>query len=272
MHHSSHTKQETIKFSIITPILDGERFIGEYVASLLSQTHRNWEALIIDDGSSDLSIRIFESVTKSDSRFKLIINDLPKQISGPYQARNKGLSIASGEFICFLDIDDRWLPEKLERQAKFIADNPEIHLFYASYFRKDASQPIGVVRSKVPYLGEKLIIHFSNPIPMLTACISHEATRGVSFEAINHEDYVYWFRILARLSSSQIFFDKHPSAIYTIHPLSLSSNKLLALSWTINCYSLIGHAKPMKFLALICHIMHQTVVKVLDVITRWLHH
>lgn len=104
--------------SIITPTYNCGRFIAKTIDSVLAQTYRNWEMLIIDDCSTDNTKAVVEQY--SDSRIKY---HCLRTNSGAAIARNTALRQASGRWIAFLDSDDLWLPDKLERQIGFMVEN-----------------------------------------------------------------------------------------------------------------------------------------------------
>ena len=104
--------------SIITPTYNCGRFIGETIESVLKQTYENWEMIIVDDCSTDNTKEVVESY--KDPRIKYLCLD---KNSGAAVARNKALQLAKGRWIAFLDSDDLWKPEKLERQIKFMKEN-----------------------------------------------------------------------------------------------------------------------------------------------------
>ena len=115
--------------SIITPLYNSEEFIKDTVDSVLSQTYTNWEMIIVDDASTDKSVAIIQELIDGDDRVKLL--RLSKNV-GAAQARNRALELCSGRFIAFLDSDDIWYPEKLEKQLGFmLAKN--IPISYTSY-------------------------------------------------------------------------------------------------------------------------------------------
>jgi teichuronic acid biosynthesis glycosyltransferase TuaG len=103
--------------SIITPAFQAARFIGDTIASVRAQTYPFWELIVVDDRSSDSTCDIVERVAQEDSRVKLI-----RQSSnlGPVEARDTALKSSTGQFVAFLDSDDVWLPEKLERQLSYM--------------------------------------------------------------------------------------------------------------------------------------------------------
>ncbi len=106
--------------SIITPNYNCKNFIAQTINSVLSQTYTNWEMIIVDDCSSDGSYEIALDYSKKDSRIKVIRNE---KNSGAAISRNKAIEIAQGEFVAFLDSDDLWMPEKLEKQIVFMREN-----------------------------------------------------------------------------------------------------------------------------------------------------
>ena len=112
MHHKD------IKVSIVTPSYNIEQFIAETIRSVLAQTHKNFELIIVDDGSTDNTKKIVSSF--NDKRIIFIQN---KKNRGAAYCRNLAISKATGDYIAFLDGDDLWVPNKLEKQLKFMRTN-----------------------------------------------------------------------------------------------------------------------------------------------------
>lgn len=106
--------------SIITPNYNCGRFIAQTIESVLAQTYTNWEMLIVDDCSTDNSVQIALSYAEKDSRIKVVQNE---KNCGAAISRNKAIELAQGEFVAFLDSDDLWLPDKLEKQIAFMRQN-----------------------------------------------------------------------------------------------------------------------------------------------------
>ncbi|MEJ2610102.1 MAG: glycosyltransferase family 2 protein [Candidatus Thiodiazotropha sp.] len=123
-----------MKVSIIIPTYNYAQFIKESIDSVLLQTYRDFELLIIDDGSTDDTEEIVTEIR--DSRLKYI--KIPN--GGVSVARNKGLELAQGEYIAFLDADDKWHPEKLELQVRIFNEYPEIGLVFTDFLRFDESE------------------------------------------------------------------------------------------------------------------------------------
>ncbi|WP_407383582.1 glycosyltransferase family 2 protein [Ruminococcus sp.] len=105
--------------SVITPVYKCEKFIELTIKSVQSQTYENWEMLLVDDCTPDNSAEIIQRLSATDSRIKYI---KLKENSGAAVARNVGLEHAKGRYIAYLDADDIWLENKLERQITFMND------------------------------------------------------------------------------------------------------------------------------------------------------
>lgn len=229
-------------FSIVTPVLNGYRDIYSYVMCLQSQIFTSWEALVVDDGSTDGSQDLFRRLVAGDERFFLLVNPYSNEVPGPYQARNFGLSVARGEFICFLDIDDYWSSRKLACQHEQLVNNPSIKLLYGDYVRAVRGSATGKVRRVPSFLPSRLLIYILNPIPMLTSCVHRSAVDGLLFQPCHHEDYLFWSYVISRLRSDEIVCSRDIQAVYTVDHASLSGNKYKASIWIWRCYRRLGYA------------------------------
>ena len=109
--------------SVIIPVYNTERYLAESIESILAQTFTDFELIIVDDGSSDRSPEIIREFERRDERIRVTRF---AQNAGEWKARTAGLAAARGEYIAWQDSDDISLPERLERQARFLQANPEI--------------------------------------------------------------------------------------------------------------------------------------------------
>lgn len=112
------------RVSIILPLYKSKRYVCETVESVLAQTHRDWELVVVDDGSPDDSGDVVRSY--ADSRITVYTRDN----SGPCRSRNFGISKATGKFIGFIDHDDIWHPEKLEKHLAHLNRSPQVGVSY----------------------------------------------------------------------------------------------------------------------------------------------
>lgn len=142
--------------SIITPYLNSEKFMEETVESVIAQTYENWELLLVDDGSSDGSPAIALQYAKRYPGKVRYLEHGQRRNLGQSASRNLGIRHARGSYVAFLDADDVYLPQKLERQVAILEAHPEAGMVYgASYYwyswsgnprqsRWDRKAPLGV--------------------------------------------------------------------------------------------------------------------------------
>lgn len=127
--------------SIITPTWNCGRWIAETIQSVQTQTYTNWEMLIVDDCSTDNTREIVDRFMADDSRIKYFCNE---RNSGAAVSRNRALREAKGRWIAFLDSDDLWLPEKLERQIRFMQEYNYTFSYHEYTEISETSEDLGV--------------------------------------------------------------------------------------------------------------------------------
>lgn len=181
--------------SIITPSYNSKRFIKETIDSVLSQTYQNWEMIIVDDCSDDNSVNYIRNLIKNDSRIKLIT--LEKNL-GAAEARNKALEVAKGRYIAFLDSDDVWYPNKLEKQIAFMQKNNYAFSFTAYLpISEDGMKEYSLISvpDKIDYRG-----YCKNTIiGCLTVIIDREMTGDFRMPQIrSSHDMALWLLIMKR--------------------------------------------------------------------------
>ena len=117
------------KISVIMPTYNSESFLRESIDSILNQTFKDFELIVIDDCSTDSSLKIIKEYKRKDNRIFFLKND--KNL-GHNKTRNKGLKIAKGKYIAILDSDDISLEKRLEIQYAYLEKNPHIFLVGSS--------------------------------------------------------------------------------------------------------------------------------------------
>lgn len=179
--------------SIITPMYKGAAFVGETIKSVLAQNYKDWEMIIVDDCSPDKGAGIRE-VNKftSDPRIKLIAS---KENRGSSGARNIALREAKGRYIAFLDSDDIWHPDFLDKQMKFM-EELNAPLVFSSYRRIDENTKEELLK---PYIVPSKVNYRSLlktcPIFPSTAIYDTTKTKKIFFNeklGSMRDDYVYW--------------------------------------------------------------------------------
>lgn len=124
---------KNISVSVILPAYNSSSFIGETIDSVLNQTFKNFELIVVDDGSTDKTKEIIEEFIKKDERVKYFYQ---KNSGGPSKPKNFGISKAKGKYIAFLDHDDIWISDKLEKQLSSFKENKSNNLGIVSCYVK----------------------------------------------------------------------------------------------------------------------------------------
>lgn len=212
--------------SVIMPAYNAESYIEESIQSVLRQTYKHLELIVIDDCSSDNTRLIVDKYITQDDRVKLISNAANKKVA---YSRNAGIQKACGEYIAFLDSDDIWLSEKLSVQISEMERKGYL-VSHGSYYRIDKfGKKIGKVCSESVVSYKDMLK--GNKIGNLTGIYNASVIGKVFQNNIGHEDYKMWLEILSSHDSIGI---KEPIGSYRVLDGSVSSNKLKAVRWHYN--------------------------------------
>ena len=216
--------------SIIMPNYNGSKFLNDAIKSVIDQTYPNWELIIVDDCSTDNSLEIIKQF--NDSRIRVIEN---KENSGAAVSRNNAIEVADGRWIAFLDSDDLWISEKLEKQIKYMHDN-EVFFSYTDYHVIDETNK--VITTFRPHLDVctygDILKH--NYIGCLTVIYDSDKLGKVFMpvDAIKREDFACWLSILK--NGVQAYCLHESLAQYKVHSNSVSSNKLKMMKYQWQVY------------------------------------
>lgn len=177
--------------SIITPSYNTARYIGETIESVLSQTYRNWEMIIVDDCSQDDTDDVIKRYL-NDERIRYIKNE---KNFGAAISRNRALMEARGKWIAFLDSDDLWFPEKLERQIKFM-EQYGYHFSYTNYIEIDENtQTLGVRVTGPKKISKQGMYNYCYP-GCLTVMYDSSYVGLVQIKDIKkNNDYAIWLEV-----------------------------------------------------------------------------
>lgn len=209
--------------SVITPAFNSGRFIAETINSVLSQTYQNWELIIVDDGSTDNTTQIVRLFQKKDNRIKLFENDSNK---GSAFSRNLALKNAKGRWIAFLDSDDIWNRDKLEKQVEFMEKN-DCHFSYTNYCEIDESSK----ETGISLTGPKLITRNKMLAYCWPGCLTvmYDADYIGLLQTVDikiNEEYALWIKV-SKKADCYLLDDN--LAKYRRHPDSLSHQSYLKL-------------------------------------------
>lgn len=212
--------------SVIIPAYNSEKYIVGAISSILAQTYKNLEIIIVDDGSTDSTARVVKDKINA-KRYPLSAKYIHQKNGGPSAARNRGIRESKGEYIAFLDSDDIWLPEKIERQVNYCIDNSQCGLIYTGY---DTCDENGIIVSKFikKEVSKKEILknlYLKNVISTAsTVMVRRECFDRVGYfdEALKvAEDWDMWIRIL---NLYDFYYINESLARYTIRKESQSYN------------------------------------------------
>lgn len=217
--------------SIITPTFNSERFISETISSVLNQTYANWEMIIVDDCSSDKTLDIISKFANSDSRIKPF--QLEKN-SGAGIARNKALEFVAGKYIAFLDTDDLWKPEKLEKQIDFIKKN-NLKFTFSFYecIDENGKSLYKIIQAPINLTYKQLF--YCNFIGNLTGIYDASFFGKIPISSIRkRQDWILWLTILKQIRTAKPVPES--LAFYRIRTDSISSSKTSLLKHNFNIY------------------------------------
>ena len=209
--------------SVIVPTFDREAFIAEAIESVQAQTYPHWELIIVDDGSRDHSADIIQRYAAKDRRIHYYF----QENQGQSVARNLGLQKSAGDFICFLDSDNRWLPEKLSQCLQIFERLPDVQVVYGDIITID-EQGNEITRDNMPrysgMIAPRLIK--DNFVTMNTAMARRgcfDELGGMSGQRRVADDYDLWLRFSARY---RFHYEPQYMAEYRVMKDQISSDKI----------------------------------------------
>lgn len=209
------------------PAHNASEFIEESIDSVLNQSLKNIELIIVDDFSRDGTRKIIEKYSSRDIRVR---PEYLLEQKGVSAARNIGISKSRGRFIAFLDSDDLWMANKLEKQLAYMTAH-NVGFTYCGYeIINDQGDVLGKRRITESELNHSQLLK-GNRIGLLSVMLTRQLASDHPFPDIHHEDYGCWLSIL-RDGQVAYRFSRELLCRYRKHKTSLSSNKLKAASWT----------------------------------------
>lgn len=212
--------------SIIMPAYNAENYIKESIQTVLDQTFTNWELIIIDDCSSDNTVDVIRAI--EDDRIRLI--ELEKN-SGAAVARNRGVEIAQGEYIAFLDSDDLWGAEKLTKQLFFMKSNDYSFTCTEYIAINENYEEINTIKvqDRLDYKG---VLKYC---PGNSTIIYNAKKLGKFYAPIirRRNDFAMWLQVIKK--AKFIYGLREPHTFYKVRENSLSSNKikLVKYQWKV---------------------------------------
>ena len=218
--------------SIILPYYNKRKFIKKSIKSILDQSFKNFELIIVYDDKDKNDLQFIKSIIKKDRRIKLIIN---KKNLGAGLSRNKAIKFSKGNYICFIDADDKWKKKKLEKQIEFMENNNYL-VSHTSY---------EMINEKNKKIGFRKAKNFRNFKELLKSCDIGLSTVVIKKSVLKKnlrfpnlktkEDFVLWLKILR--SGNSIFGLDQNLASWTSTKNSLSSSTFQKLKDSYRLYN-----------------------------------
>ena len=217
--------------SVIVPVYNAAEYIGETIESVLAQTYCEWELLLVDDGSKDASCEIMEGYAKKDERIQVI----HKENEGAAKARNTGVRMAKGRYIAYLDADDLWTPDKIEKEVGFAKEYNAAFCFTGYEFADEKGKGTGKI-VKVPRTltykqAMKNTTIFTSTVLFDLSKLSKE---DIQMPVVKSEDTALWWKVLKQ---GNVAYGLNENLVkYRRVAHSLSSNKWEAIKRIWNLY------------------------------------
>jgi len=240
---------ETPTVSIILPCFNAAAFVQHTIDTIVKQTYTKWELIVIDDASTDCTNAILTKISREYStRIKFI--RLAKN-SGVSEARNVGLSHAMGTYVCFIDADDYWDPQKLELQVRLMEETLATLCYTRSNIVDEKNRVIGerVYKKKLNYLD----IRKRNYITLSSAMIAKKIILE-NFKNVRHEDYLFWLEN----KSDNIVGVPIKLTNYRVHKDNMTKNKVKSVIWLWKLYSYLTNSVLLATFYLLRNILART--------------
>lgn len=243
-------RQSPCRVSVVMPVYNAQTWLRQSIESVLEQSHGALELVAIDDGSTDGSGLLLDQFAQADGR--VVVIHQPN--AGVAAARNAALEAATGDYVAFLDADDWWHPQKLERQLRFMRETGT-QVSYTCYERVDRQGArLSWVRSPAKVDWHDMLV--SNRIGNLTGMYDRRLGDG-AFQEAGHEDYLFWLEKVRLAGHAGRVETDEALAFYRVSDGSLSSNKLRAASWQWSIYRRhLGFGRGRSAFLLGCYAFH----------------
>ncbi|MFH4451961.1 glycosyltransferase family 2 protein [Vibrio owensii] len=213
--------------SIVMPAFNARKTIKKSIQSIINQTFKHWELIVVDDCSTDDTVDIVKRL--EDERIRLY--STVANSGSPAQPRNIGLDKSNGKYIAFLDADDLWYEEKLDHQLKFMLEN-EISFSCTGY--KIVKNGVTLKTFTPKYKTSYKQLLSNNQIGCLTAMVRSDVIQGMRFPVCGHEDFAFWLNVLKK--TSYVYGNQKILADYNLVEGSVSSNKFKMFRFFWNIY------------------------------------
>ena len=234
--------------SIVIPVHNAGRYLEETIGSVLAQTYTDWELILVDDASADDSAEVMRSQALSDERIRVL--SVTGEKHGAAVARNTGTAAAAGRYLAFLDADDVWKKDKLEKELNFMKEKDAAFVFTGYEFADDKARPTG----HIVHVPETITYReaLSNTT-IFTSTVLFDLSKldrsTVYMPEIESEDTATWWQVLRSIPAAYGLDEN--LVLYRRSSSSLSANKFKAIRRIWRLYRKAAGLSRAKSLALL---------------------
>lgn len=239
--------------SIIMPAYNCAEWIGKSIESIIEQTYENWELIVVDDCSTDDTFSVIKEYSQSDHRIKW---HKLKHNSGAAIARNTAVDLAKGVYLAFLDSDDLWIPEKLQKQIHFMSDN-NYDFTCTDYGKIDEHDDIKniVIRCEKEYDYDMVLKRCPGNSTIIYNCESLGKFHAINIKRRN--DFVMWLAVIKKAKSAYGLQERLGYHRVRSGSISYKKSDLMKYQWKV--YREIEHLSIVKSLYLMIYKITDTI-------------
>lgn len=243
------------RISVIMPAYNAEKTVESAIDSVLKQTFADFELIVINDCSKDHTYEILQNLAEKDDRVAVLQNERNLGVSA---TRNCGISQAKGEWIAFLDSDDMWREDKLEKQLAWLQNNEEAVISYtASSFIDEFGNLFGYVMEAEEKTTFSTLLK-KNLLSCSSVMIRADVMKSLKMPGDQmHEDYYIWLNVLKKYKYA--YGLNEPLLIYRLSSNSKSSGRVKSAKMIFNTYHAYGYNKITAFLLMLRYSIHSII-------------
>jgi len=242
-----HLLEAQPEVSIIMPAYNAEDTLQASIDSVLTQTYQNWELIIVDDASTDRTAEVARAINDKRVHFSTNIKN-----QGVAFARNAGLKKVKGNYIAFLDSDDLWHEQKLDKQVRFMNEtNAVISFTGTSYMNATGQISKYVLQAKNDFTYKELLRR--NIMSCSSVMVQRDSMIPFS-QGYMHEDYAVWLQIVRK--TGQAYGLDEPLLIYRMTKKSKSAKRLSSLKMIWGSYKHVGYGNFASTFLMCRYILH----------------
>jgi len=233
---TGQTMTQAPAVSVIMPAYNAERTIASSIDSVKQQTYTDWELIVIDDASADMTVQVVRKAAQEDSRIRLYLNENNVGIAG---SRNFGIQQARGNWIAFLDSDDRWHEDKLQKQLDFIeAMSAKVSYTGTAYVNEAGVRSGYTLRVKEMLKLQDLLK--GNLMSCSSVIVCRDLMLRFPFpKGKLHEDYVVWMQVVKE--TTYAYGLDEPLLLYRLSGSSHSGRRLRSAVMIYRSYRVAGY-------------------------------